>query len=212
MLRGPAVVDELGLDQNAVVGNSGDKAQHGIGADQVRGLADAGPGSLRVTDKVQRIRSGRSGDAVQTVGVQKAIGPDMIDHFPLADRDGDLGEGDVAGIGQGPAKVVGIMRKRTVKKNAGDFLLTQAEETALPDGGNALDGCSRSDQLEDGTGGKGCGEQAVDVNALRCDRIALNGVDGRGGNHADQFAGAIVHDADSAFAAGESGIGLVVED
>ena len=103
------------------------------------------------------------------------------------------------------------MLKRTVKKNAGDFLLTQAEETALPDGGNAFDGCGRSNQLEDGTGGKGCREETVDVNTLRCDRIALNRVDGRRGDHADEFAGAIVHDADSAFAAGEGGIGLVVE-
>ena len=159
--------DQAGLHQIPAVGHGAEEAQHGIGADQVRGLADAGPGQLRVPHKLGGVAAGHGADAAELLLIQKAVARHIVHHGVLPQHHGDLSKGAVAGVGEGLLKGLLIMGAGAGDGDAGDVVLMVAVEGAFIDVLDLLIGRGGGDQLEDGAGDKAGGEAAVDIGPFR---------------------------------------------
>ena len=129
---------------------------------------------------------------------------------------GELGEYAVAGAGQGVAKI-----HLTVGVGAGDAVAfdvhtAAAGEGAVPQVRDMIHSGGGSDQLKDGTGGKGGGEEAVEIDALVTlvvvtDLRGIGGVKGRSGHHAQDITGLIVVNSHGALPSRQSLVGGAVE-
>ena len=179
-----AVVNELRLAELAAVADGGDKAQHGVGADKVCGLADARPAQLRVAYKFLGIAAGGSGNDVQTLAVQKAVFLHILHHGVLPQHHRDLGKGHVAGVGEGLFKGLGVVCAGAFDGYPRDLIHALAIECAVVNVGNIFDGRRGGDKLEHGAGGEACRQAAIDIGPLRGLRFRVQRVDGRAGDHA----------------------------
>ena len=145
------------------------------------------------------------------MGVEKTEAAHVFDHVVLPHERGDLGEGDVAGVGQRLFKGLGIVFARAVDLDPGDIALALAVEAALLDVGDSLDRGGRRHQLEDRAGDEDGGQGAVDKGALSRNGVWVGRVDRRGGDHAHELAGFVVCDEDAALLPVQRGVGGVVE-
>ena len=184
--------DQAGLHQLAAVGHGAEKAQHGIGANQVRGLADAGPGQLRVPHKFGGVAAGHGADAAEALLVQKAVARHIVHQGVLPQHHRNLGEGAVAGVGEGLLKGLLIVGAGAGDGDAGNVVLLVAVEGAFIDVLDLLIGRGGGDQLEDGAGDEAGGETAVDVGPLRGGCVLLHGVKTGHRDQAQHLPGLIV--------------------
>ena len=206
------VFDQRRIDGDTAIGDGTHVDHHRAGIDHVVVLPDARPCEREVCGgEVERARSGL--DAVEAVLSGDAGLFGVLFQYRGADFQSDVREGAVTGIGERILKAL-----RAVPIRAGDPVgLRIAEGDDFRAGVliavqpvERLDRGGRRDDLEDRAGDEGAGNEFVVVGAVhvfagkvrRIGRIVVGGTD-----HAEDFAGLVVVDADGAVAACQCAVG-----
>ena len=143
-----AVAQQRRLIHRAAVGDGGDVAQHGVGADEVLILADARPGQAHGAGPALREAAGQDVHAVELErgGHAQLLG--VLGHELRAELQRQRAEGAVAGVGQRLLYGLGAVAARAGEQGPVHYHLPLAPEAALKEVGDVVYGRGQGHELE----------------------------------------------------------------